>query len=443
MAVALVIAVTGLVVEAPAQAQTNDSSTFYQVTDMDGNEIVGPGIDYLAGGADFLNACLYGGAAGTLGWTRWGGLVWIFLGSERWCIPELPRSWMPLNRVAQPPAGTPGTFVDCWQVGAASSQMGADPWRVQVTADPTATDTTGHAWVFDHWELTGTGSSCAEGLTSTQCTFTTAENTAYFFHAYYHRDPAEDTTAPTATPTLFPRPGPSGWSTASSVEVRWNWADEAGGSGIDPASCTPTTTVNGHKNPRPLATAFCSDLAGNRGFATQQLKFDQQPPSVSWTPGPVASFTVDQRAVFGCTAQDTESGIATTTGCESWDVPAADLGLGAHVYTARAVDVVGHIADASVTVTVSVTPASLCNLTSQYARASAKYQALSAKMMTAFDQTLSALCTADLTPIKPGLSAAKKKALVAAYTFGVKSLARDGWLTTAQANQLAGFAAAL
>ena len=86
----------------------------------------------------------------------------------------------------------------------------------------------------------------------------------------------------------------------------------------------------------------------------------------------------------------------------------------------------------------SVTPASVCNQTLQYADGSAKYLALTQKQKTAFDKTITALCAADLNPIKPGINPTKKKALIAAYKVGVNLLATGGWLTQSpQATQLA------
>lgn len=79
----------------------------------------------------------------------------------------------------------------------------------------------------------------------------------------------------------------------------------------------------------------------------------------------------------------------------------------------------------------------------QFIHRSARYQALTTRRKTAFDKTLDALCAADLTAIRPGISPARKKALVALYTFGVNVLAADDWLTTTQAAELAAFASAL
>jgi hypothetical protein len=92
---------------------------------------------------------------------------------------------------------------------------------------------------------------------------------------------------------------------------------------------------------------------------------------------------------------------------------------------------------------VTVTPVSLCSLTKQYVHGSAKYQSLTANQKTAVDKTIVALCEADLTPIKPGITAAKKKVLIALYKLGVNALATDGWLTKAQAAQLGGFTSGL
>lgn len=85
----------------------------------------------------------------------------------------------------------------------------------------------------------------------------------------------------------------------------------------------------------------------------------------------------------------------------------------------------------------------MCSLTLQDADGSSKYLALTANQKTAFNKTISALCSADLTPIKPGIKPATKALLIAAYKLGVNALAADGWLTKTQASQLSGMASGL
>ena len=53
-----------------------------------------------------------------------------------------------------------------------------------------------------------------------------------------------DTSAPTASPTQLPAENGLGWNNTD-VTVTWNWSDEAGGSGIDNAACTTSSTSTG------------------------------------------------------------------------------------------------------------------------------------------------------------------------------------------------------
>jgi uncharacterized protein YjiK len=170
---------------------------------------------------------------------------------------------------------------------------------------------------------------------------------------------------------------------------------------------------------------------------------DITPPTVTYT-GNAGTYTVDQPINITCLATDelAGSGIASTT-CANIVGPAAGFGLGAHPFSATATDNAGNTGSGSGNFTVTVTPASLCSLTLQYVHGSVKYQSLPARPKTAFDQTVTALCAADLTPIKPGITPAKKKLLVGLYKIGVSGFASGGWLTRAQADQLSGFASAL
>ena len=170
---------------------------------------------------------------------------------------------------------------------------------------------------------------------------------------------------------------------------------------------------------------------------------DTTPPTVTYS-GNAGSYTVDQQVNITCVAADEPggSGIASTT-CANVVGPAEGFGLGTKSFSATATDNAGNTGSGSVSFTVTVTPASLCNLTMQFAHQSAKYVSSTAKQKVVFDKTVNALCTATLSPIKPGIKPAAKKVLIAAYKLGVNGLAAGGWLTKAQANELAGFASGL
>jgi hypothetical protein len=122
---------------------------------------------------------------------------------------------------------------------------------------------------------------------------------------------AQDSTAPSASPTQSPAANANGWN-SSDVTVSWHWADEIGGSGIDNANCTTTSTSSGEGAAIGLS-ATCNDLAGNTGSASYTVKVDKTPPSMSPTlsPSPVV---VGQTGVTASpNASDLMSGVASAS----------------------------------------------------------------------------------------------------------------------------------
>lgn len=87
-----------------------------------------------------------------------------------------------------------------------------------------------------------------------------------------------DTSAPTASPSQAPIANGAGWNN-SDVTVTWNWADEAGGSGIDNASCTTSSVSTGEG--AVTLNATCKDLAGNTGNASYTVQVDKTAPTIS------------------------------------------------------------------------------------------------------------------------------------------------------------------
>ncbi len=73
---------------------------------------------------------------------------------------------------------------------------------------------------------------------------------------------APDTTAPTASPTQAPPANSAGWNT-SDVTVSWNWSDDR--SGIDPASCTQSSTSSGEGS-IPLTAPRAAHRAARAAF---------------------------------------------------------------------------------------------------------------------------------------------------------------------------------
>lgn len=92
-----------------------------------------------------------------------------------------------------------------------------------------------------------------------------------------------DTTAPVANPVVTPTPNGNGWN-SSDVTINWNWAEEPGGSGINPAACTTFSivSVEGEDLPR---SATCADRSGNVGSAGPVLvSLDKTVPTVTCQP---------------------------------------------------------------------------------------------------------------------------------------------------------------
>ena len=101
-----------------------------------------------------------------------------------------------------------------------------------------------------------------------------------------------DVHAPVAAPTM-PAPNLHGWH-KNDVTVAWNWSD-AGGVGVDPAHCAPTTTSSGEGD-NIVLTSTCRDLAGNQNSASVTLKVDKTPPqaNIRISPNPVVQGTTPQ-----------------------------------------------------------------------------------------------------------------------------------------------------
>ena len=91
---------------------------------------------------------------------------------------------------------------------------------------------------------------------------------------------------------------------------------------------------------------------------------DVTPPTITYSSHP-SEYTVDQHVSITCTANDTQSGIASDT-CAPIDGDAYVFGLGAHTFSATATDNAGNSASASTSFNVNVTFGSLANLTRRF-----------------------------------------------------------------------------
>ena len=246
-----------------------------------------------------------------------------------------------------------------------------------------------------------------------------------------------DSTPPSASPTVSPAANGAGWNTTDAT-VSWHWADNAGGSGIDPAHCTTSSTSAGEGTITLNAT--CTDQAGNTGSASYVVKVDKTPPTLAVT-GNAGTYAVDQTVAIACAATDNLSGIATA--CAGISGPAVGFGVGTHTVTLSATDFAGNTASQNVTFTVSPpTGTSLANLTKQYVDGSARYAALNRAQKAAVD-VLASVATQAVAAIVPHLSPAQKTALEHAYAAALGTLVRQGWLTALQAATLQTLAAQL
>ncbi|MBD0382881.1 alginate lyase family protein [Paenibacillus sp. WST5] len=110
-------------------------------------------------------------------------------------------------------------------------------------------------------------------------------------------------------------------------------------------------------------TYWSVDRAGNVEEAKAlSVSVDLTAPSIVFDVVDGTEFAIDQPVKIGCEATDDLSGIATTT-CELIKVPAYELGLGEHTFSASASDQAGHATNASITVIVTVDYDSLARLT--------------------------------------------------------------------------------
>lgn len=148
---------------------------------------------------------------------------------------------------------------------------------------------------------------------------------------------------PTASATPSPAANPNGWH-STDVTVTWNWADNVGGKGIDPANCIMISASSGEGT--IVLPASCTDLAGNQGNASYTVKVDKTPPTLNplVSPNPISQGAA---ATVTAAAADALSGLASAS-CGALDTSQA----GAKSVTCTAMDNAGNVASASVAYTV-------------------------------------------------------------------------------------------
>ena len=149
-----------------------------------------------------------------------------------------------------------------------------------------------------------------------------------------------DGTAPTASPTLTAGSNPPpAWNTRD-VIVTWGWVDEAGGSGIDPASCNVSSTSSGEGTAVTL-NATCNDLAGNTGSASFVVRVDKTGPTLNpvVSPNPVI---LNGAATVTSGAADALSGLVSQ-GCGAL----VTNSVGTKSVTCTATDQAGNVTNAA------------------------------------------------------------------------------------------------
>ena len=210
---------------------------------------------------------------------------------------------------------------------------------------------------FDHVHTQG-----IENATGTHAYFVPGRVAASFVlsnDAVRFRPPSPDVTPPVIAATITGTVGDNDWHTGN-VGITWGVMDDesdiTGTSGCDAVSITSDQQETTY-------TCSASSLGGS-STESVSVKRDALDPVVGYA-GNAGAYTVDQSVGIGCHASDATSGLASTT-CANITGDAYTFGLGASTFSASATDNAGNVGGASTTFTVSVTPASLCNLTRRW-----------------------------------------------------------------------------
>lgn len=159
-----------------------------------------------------------------------------------------------------------------------------------------------------------------------------------------------DRTAPSSSATFSSEPNAAGWWRTAPVTVSWNWL-ELIGSGIDPASCSPSSTAVSEGV--SLVTSTCTDRAGNTGFASRLIRIDQTPPAASPTVSPIPSQGWSKGPVTIDWNWSDNEGFGS--GIDPTACPATSNASTSGTITATCTDVAGNTATASQVVRIDST----------------------------------------------------------------------------------------
>lgn len=157
------------------------------------------------------------------------------------------------------------------------------------------------------------------------------------------------------TATVTGTVGDNDWYT-SDVGVAWVVTDAE--SAITATTGCGSFTVSVDQQ----ATTYTCTASSGGGETSESVTIqrDATNPAVAYS-GNAGAYTVDQSVAIICSASDATSGLASAD-CANVAGDAYTFGAGSSSYSASATDNAGNAASASTSFSVSVTPASLCNL---------------------------------------------------------------------------------
>ncbi len=246
---------------------------------------------------------------------------------------------------------------------------------------------------------------------------------------------------PFYTGTLWEKLGQNGQDTDSNASLAHGWATA-------PVSAFSSYLLGIQPTGPGYRTWSIAPQPGTLSWAQGQVPTPSGTPVVSrWQAGPnSSSFRLTMSAPSGTT------GAVTVPELGSSRVIAEDGRIvwagGAPVGSVSASEADGAVTFSNVSGAhtfawiANPVPSDVCTLTTQYVDLSANYLSLKPAGKAVVDALVNGACTV-LTSIGPDLVPARKEAFIQAYDKSAQSLAKQGWLTQAQAGTLQTLAGAL